>query len=66
MKGRIMKKIFGILSALCFLYLVGVAGALDNDVICSGEALTRAIIGSALFVLFAVLSGAMKVKEGTK
>ena len=55
---QIMKKVFGVLAVLSFVYLLGVVGAVEQDTIALGAGMVRMVIGLGCFWLFCELSGA--------
>ena len=61
-----MRKVFGILAALNFIFLIGIAGALDCDAITPAAALVKAAIHSCFLFLFAYLAGAFSTQRREK
>ena len=55
-----MRKVFGILSAVSFLYALGICGGIETDSIDLWPGFVRAIIGMLLFGLFAWFAGAFE------
>lgn len=57
-EGEGVKKVFGVLAFLSFLYALGIVGGMEQDLIGLGEGFIRAIIAIGLMGLFIELSGA--------
>lgn len=52
-----MKKIFGTIAFLSFLFLLGTVGSVEQDMIPLGTGVIRMVVGLAAFWLFAWLAG---------
>lgn len=59
-EGEGVKKVFGILAFLSFLYALGIVGGMEQDMIGLGEGFVRAMVAIGLMGLFSELSGATK------
>lgn len=55
-EGYIVKTIYGILAALSFLYVLGVAGSLDLNMVSLGIGAIRMILGLGCFGIFCKLA----------
>ena len=52
-----MKKVFGIIAILSFLFLLGTVGSMEQDMIPLGTGVIRMVVGLASFWLFTWLAG---------
>lgn len=52
-----MKKIFGTIAFLSFLFLLGTVGSVEQDMIPLGTGVIRMVVGLAAFWLFTWLAG---------
>lgn len=52
-----MKKVFGCLAMLSFLFLLGTVGSVEQDMMTLGAEVIRMVIGFVLMWLFTWLSG---------
>lgn len=56
-KGDGMKKVFGTIAILSFLFLLGTVGSVEQDMIPLGTGVIRMVAGLAAFWLFTWLAG---------
>lgn len=56
-KGDSVKRIFGILAFLSFMFLLGTVGAVEQDMVALGTGTIRMIFGLVGFGLFTWLAG---------
>ena len=52
-----MKKVFGVMAILSFLFLLGTVGSVEQDMIPLGTGVIRMVAGFAAFWLFTRLAG---------
>ena len=57
MEGVSMKKVFGTIAFLSFLFLLGTVGSVEQDMIPLGTGVIRMIVGFASLWLFTWLAG---------
>lgn len=57
-EGRTMKKLFGVLAFLSFFWLLGVVGAIEQDMMALGIGTFHMALALACFYVFCKLSGA--------
>lgn len=56
-EGDTVKKVFGVLAALSFLFLLGTVGAVEQDMVSLGTGTIRMAVGLVAFGLFTWLAG---------
>ena len=57
MEGMSVKKVFGTIAILSFLFLLGTVGSVEQDMIPIGTGVIRMVVGLAAFWLFTWLAG---------
>lgn len=57
MEGVSMKKVFGTIAILSFLFLLGTVGSVEQDMIPFGTGVIHMVAGLAAFLLFTWLAG---------
>ena len=57
MEGVSVKKVFGTIAILSFLFLLGTVGSVEQDMIPIGTGVIRMVAGLAAFWLFTWLAG---------
>ena len=57
MEGMSVKKVFGTIAILSFLFLLGTVGSVEQDMIPIGTGVIRMVAGLAAFWLFTWLAG---------
>ena len=57
MEGASVKKVFGTIAILSFLFLLGTVGSVEQDMIPLGTGVIRMVAGLAAFWLFTWLAG---------
>ena len=57
MEGMSVKKVFGAIAILSFLFLLGTVGSVEQDMIPIGTGVIRMVAGLAAFWLFTWLAG---------